>query len=345
MKKIGLVVLLVFVFDGAAQSQNWFPLEVGNKSHSYLDRSYQIQYGSWLYGYYFKTLSVTDTVHIENKKFFRVNGFFDFPDGTILRYDNDSSRIIIYRNNVEYIYMDFSLPNGSIMTQIQPDGTFKSITILSSSTVIMDDTVNLKGYFREGMYSSRYKKGWYYFSPGLGPVVQNESSDWIVVGLEDFRMIEYLFYDSQGNIDHKKHSYKADIQFSPIIFLPFQTRLTQDFKIQHPLTVYVPYYGYTSRTYIDAAYLESYYSNGFDSIYSPLFSINSTSEIDYSLNFPIDTTLYNQGYYLYYRIIAKDKGLIPSYYYKPDSGYYKLLWRDSTTSAFDENDINFKNFY
>ena len=83
---------------------------------AYLDLSYQIQYGSWLYGYYFKTLSVTDTVHIENKKFFRVNGFFDFPDGTILRYDNDSSRIIIYRNNVEYIYMDFSLPNSSIIT-------------------------------------------------------------------------------------------------------------------------------------------------------------------------------------------------------------------------------------
>ena len=108
--------------------------------------------------------------------------------------------------------------------------------------------------------------------------------------------------------------------------------------------MYVPYYGYVSRTYIDSAYLESYYSNGFDSIYSTLFSINSTSEIDYSLNFSIDTTLYNQGYYLYYRIIAKDKGLIPSYFYKPDSGYYKLFWRDSTTSALNENDIVIKEF-
>ncbi len=80
--------------------------------------------------------------------------------------------------------------------------------------------------------------------------------------------------------------------------------------------------------------MESFYSKS-DSVINndtvhAILSPDSSSEF---ISFPMDITLLKTGYVFNYRIIARDKSLIPEYSYSPDSGYYECNW---DTSA-DEN--------
>ena len=42
--------------------------------------------------------------------------------------------------------------------------------------------------------------------------------------------------------------------------------------------------------------------------------------------------------------MAKDKGIIPSYYYKPVEGYYKLYWRDSSSTVVQTENFSYDFF-
>lgn len=78
-------------------------------------------------------------------------------------------------------------------------------------------------------------------------------------------------------------------------------------------------------SYIQSSYLDSYYSNGIDSIDNPIKNCMSFSEKEFYIKYDLDTILYNQGYKLHYRIAAVDKGIIPDTFYTPETGYYKLF--------------------
>jgi len=335
---ISVVALILSSFSLA---QNWFPLEVGNKAHFTQVIKYRVDVSSVWVTYSFFTFQVLDSTIINGSKFYYANSFFDFPDGTLVRYDQDSSKLYVFSNGTEYLYMDFLLTDGTIFSQIQPNNTLRPVTVVSTTTAIIDDTVNLKGFSRETSYPIRYKKGWYYFAQDIGIVKQIEQSDWWLVHLISFDIIEYINHNNLGEIIHKKHSRFPNIQFNAITRLNFGQKLQQDFLITHPYSVKsYPSSGYGGRTYVDSAKFESFYSNGLDTILNTDFSISATSEIDYSLNYPISAALYQQGYSLYYKIVAKDKGIVPSYYYKPTTGYYKLIYDPSPDQIlFSEDSI------
>lgn len=308
--------------------QNWLPLNVGNESQFEKVHKYNLS-GSVFSTYTFFSYKVTDSIMINDKVYYLVNGFFDFPNGTLIRYSKDSSQVIILKNDSEYIYMDFKLSDSSTMLQIQPNNTFRSITILSTTSVILGDTLNVKGFIRETVFPARYKKGWYYFAPDIGIVKQVETTNWYFVDTYSFNIIEYLNLDSLGNIYHKKHTYSADILFNPILLIEFGNNLNQNFLIKHPLSKKGDNIELFGRCYLDSVYLDSYYINDVDTIFNSRFPINSTSEIDYSLYYPVSSILYQQGYSLYYKIVAKNKGIVTSYYSRPTTGYYKLIYDPS----------------
>ena len=314
----------------------WLPLEVDNRWHYKVVHAESWQ--DWLfYSRQFITTRITDSTYVDNKKYYLINGFFGFPNGTLIRYEADSLQIIIYWNNTDYVFMDFSLPDSSTFLQIQPDNYLLDVKVVTQTKTIMDSTIFLKGFYKEISYYTR-KRGWYYFSQGLGFVYQDEWTNWWWTTFTDYDLIECILLIPPADTLHKKHSYHPDIHFNPIFYLQDSVRLKQEFTIAHEYSR-ISWPNYAGISYIDITFLESYYSNGMDTIINLNYNIIPLTEIDFSLNFPIDTNLYNQGYHLYYRIVAKDKGLIPAYYYKPDSGYYKLYWRDSTTN------INFKGEY
>jgi hypothetical protein len=338
MKKIGLVVLLVIVCNGFVQSQNWFPLEVGNKWHLIDQGFFAIAPGSTLSGWIHEFRSVTDSVILNDKKYYYLSKFFNFPASIPIRFDTSSQQLLIYMNGTDNLFMDFSLNDSSIFLQINPNGTFSEAMVLSKNRTILDSLITIKGFYRITYSTSNpthYKRGYYYFADNMGFVFQDESSPefYGIDFWDDYSIGEYLVC-IDNILFHKKHNYSADIQFYPVYFLPASNILQQQFNIMHPYS----FYGYNRNdTYMDEVFIESYYSNQSDTIINNNIEINALSEIDFELNTTIDTNKYNQGYFYHYRIVAKDRGIMPTYYYKPDSDYYKLYWKDSTTSYLIEN--------
>jgi hypothetical protein len=309
---------------------NWFPLEKGNRW-----RFFESLTGfTWRYN--LKDMLITDSLFISGKKFFNVSGHIlsnysiDFPP-LLIRYDNEAGQIKTYLNSHEYTYMDFSLSNGEEFDQIQPNGTFRTMQVTSANLNLFNQSIVTKGFtFDFGAID-----GLILFAEDIGCVFVKEHGDnspWNPDYNRKFDLTEFTLYDSGGAI-HLKHNYHANIQFESVIYLPDTlTNITQNFLIDHHYSVKSSPPGVFGFSYIDSTKLESYYSDGTDIIYNTPHHIIPITEKDFYLSFPIDTNLYNQGYYLFYRIAVKDKGIIPSYYYQPEEGYYKLYWGDSVST-------------
>ncbi len=326
---------------GNSDPTSWLPLEVGNR-WQYLKKIFEYWDSSPMTAYSFSTIQIMDTTYIENKKYYLISGFLSFPENTLIRYDSAASQILIYSNGAENIFMDFSLPDSSTFFQIQPDNNFLNVTVISKSQTLFDTTLFLKGFYVELSYQGViYKKGWYYFSPSIGYIYQDEwtNKSWVLV--IDFTLLEYLQLNNLGQSLHRKHNYQPQIQFEPILFIPTSNpKIEEDFVIDHEYSFLSSYPYITGCTYINKAQMESFYLNANDTILNPNHHIVPLTEIDFSLDAPVDTNLYNQDYHLFYRIAAVDKGIIPDTFYLPETGYYKLYWRDSTSTVVnDENKI------
>jgi hypothetical protein len=171
-----------------------------------------------------------------------------------------------------------------------------------------------------------------YFAPEIGWIFQDEENYITALPKTDLILIEHLKF-KEGQRIHKKHSEIATIIFQPVTFISTGDSLFQEFIILHPFSKQnVPAsHGYFS--YIKNSFLQSFYNNGADTIWNSYFNIPQTGVTDFSLNYQFDTTKYNQGYNLFYRIAAVDKGIVADTFYSPQTGYYKLFWKDSTTSV------------
>ncbi len=307
---------------------SWFPLEVGNKAQYFAERK---PYGV---DYFLNLFHITDSVNIFNKKYYSADGFLSFNSSTRIRYDDETQRLFVFQQGQEYLFMDFSMVGGETFQQIQSNGSMLNTTVISATLVILEDTLEVKGFHnvRRIVYPwvpiiSIYS--WVYFAPGIGLVFQDEECN--NSSSTDLYLIEYLINDD-GLSNHKKHTETATLLFEPVTFIVEGNYLLQNFIVLHPFSKqnFPASSGFFS--YINT-HLESFYFNGTDTIWNPQFNIQQTSEIDFSLNYQFDTTKYQQGYHLYYRIAAVDKGIIADTFYSPQEGFYKLFWKDSTTSV------------
>jgi hypothetical protein len=306
---------------------NWFPLDVGNKWQFVKESQ---RYNPHWFTSSILDVSVSDSIYINNKKFFIMSNLV-YLTSIPVRFDKEAQKIIIYYNNQEQTFMDFNQSDGTVFEQILENGIPRQVTVVSQNIIILNDTLNSKGFY----YANSWETGLYLFVPELGFVYQEENalnSGWPYQGtVIDLKLLEYLIFD-QTWIRHQKHTYSADIQFQPITFLPDIPLLTQEFIIDHQYSV-LSGTSLTGVSYINKSYFESYYYNGIDTISQTNRSITQINQKTFSLSVSLDTNLYNQGYHLYYRIAAVDKGIVADTFYSPQTGYYKLFWKDSTTSV------------
>jgi hypothetical protein len=303
---------------------NWFPLEAGNKwqffGSTYTRPIVTVQN-------FLKRLRMLDSSYVNNIKYYSTDGFFDFGYDTKIRYDIISQRLLVLFDNVEYTFMDFSKNPGEAFQQIQNNGTFSSAVVVIDTLTLMNDTIYCKGFKRNTNLS------YCFFVPDVGWFYQKQFTNQGSVTAEiNLRLIEYVI-QTEDSLLHKKHSDYATINFDYVSFIEDTNRLINEFQVLHTYSkgFYPQGSGYLS--YIKNAYLQSFYYNGADTIWNNNFNISQTTEIDFSLNYQFDTTKYNNGYHLYYRIAAVDKGIIADTFYSPQTGYYKLFWKDSTTSV------------
>jgi hypothetical protein len=311
----------------ATDTINWLPMYAGNKWHFLGKKHYSSP--SNLTERFLHNITAVDSSIVNNKKYYLLNGFFGFLSGTIFRFDEESQKIYAMVSNIEYTFMDFSKSSGESFQQIQPDGSLYPVNVITSNYPVLYDTLLVKGFYK----SKDGINGWYYFAPDIGLVFQDEEVVSQFISEVDLYIIEYYMNYPFPNIVHVKHNNTPNIQFELVTHISDTNRIIQQFEIVHPYSFKtVPPY-LNGFSYIKNSYLQSFYYNGADTVWNNFFNIPQTTEIDFCLNYQFDTTKYNQGYHLYYRIAAVDKGIVPDTFYAPQSGFYKLFWKDSTTSV------------
>jgi hypothetical protein len=151
-------------------------------------------------------------------------------------------------------------------------------------------------------------------------------------------MIMAALYDSAGNVKHFTNHYKPEINVTPITLIG-SSNFTLNFSVDHEFNRSTPP-GHTSMFFMESVKLESFYSKE-DSVIV-LSVINANGVINYSVNTVLDTLLMKDEFTFNYRIIAKDRGIIPETSYAPDSGYYKCVWNGLT--GIDDNNQYLQTF-
>lgn len=331
--------------SGNSKPLNWLPLKVGN-----ISRFWTIEDIIPVHDIYYSVKSqlVTAKAIYNGKTYYSMNGFFNFPNGTWIRYDNVSEKIFIYYQGNEHLFMDFLKNDGDTFLQFRWGGNqyyYDEVEVKERTLIIFGDTLLFKGFYHDDTW---FSDGEYYFAPNYGRVYQNEWGVWYpnspFFKATDNWLIEFFFVDNDLDTVYYKHNSVPDILFNPITFTD-SNKLEQNFYILHPYSVEsasspLRKFGYS---YLQNVYLESFYSNSIDTIFNQNHNIEPLTEIQFKLYFNIDTSLYLSGYTLYYRLVVIDKALFPDTFYFPNDTFIKLYWRDSTTSILNE-EIIFKKF-
>ncbi len=335
MKKL---IIIFCLFASGISAQNWFPLHIGN-SWDYFTWDKVI--GGYYnppsdYRYITKT-KVLDTLTINNKLYYKVRSFPRLSGDLWIRYDENENKLFIYQNNAEHLFMNFNLVGGNMFLQYILNGNYRSVMTIEK---FPDTTYSfvLKGYTIYPYIIENYN----YFYPNIGFYSTEEITFTPGIPHTNLNLIEYLLINSNNDTIYYKHNHKVQLIFNPKNFLPNIPILRDTIIVKHV------YNDLINPNYIDSVFFEYYYSDGINltsktKIKLSLLSQNYSGNFKAIIDFPIDTLNYQSGYHLYYRVGAKDIGIIPTYSYVPDTGYIKLFWRDSTLSVTDE-DIVVENF-
>jgi len=312
MKKF-LFVVLVFITiadckatlkynNGLDTLVNYCPLEINNK-YQYITITYDLPSCYWV-----NQFSIVKDSIINQNKYFLVNNSWQRIDST--------GKLFIYLvyNNTEILYMDFSLDAGQFL-----NGT----EIITGTTDYFGTTIQWKGFkYTSGDYSKKWAYGigdiytyQYLNQPGTG-------------GITKRTYLMQFMNQMNDSIINYSHSYYPEITYNSLDTIEVPV-IEMDIQVDH---IYSMMSGFCSRfQFIEKITIESFYKYQ-DSLImrSPYTLYSDPNSINFHVNLNLDTTLINKGFDFYYRIQAKDKGIIPHFSYKPDSGFYKIVYTSLT---------------
>jgi hypothetical protein len=316
----------IYLHDPSYQpylGDNYFPLAVGNK---------------WQFNRYCYTNFAGNTIYyvekdtiISDKNYYLIQG--DVNDW--VRYDNEEDKFYLRWNDSDYVAMDYTLNEGSTISHILFNThEVKSAHIIAPIILsIFDSTFHSKGnYWQVGYPTGGYGYETYY-SESLGETQQNYYTS---SGYDCTRtMIRAILYDSSGVKYYSDHV-KPIINIQPV-FVTNTFYIDWDFNVDH---LYSKFNSNWSVNFVDSVIMYSYYSNDDSTITNePLIAENSPNTINYSISYLLDSTLMIDDYSFYYKIYAVDKGIVPEYSTKPDSGYYELVYDPNVSVETVDNKI------
>jgi hypothetical protein len=333
MRKYYLISIIFFSLTSQVFPQNWFPLEDGNK-WQYFTRSW-IYNGAATQYYILQNEANLDTV-INGKEYYTL---FDFYYGCnhLYRYDKDFNILFRRYNDSDYVFMNFNLTSGTSFYKLSGgcnDPLAVEAIVIEDSVAILDSTVYCKGYER-GCDELLYAQD-------IGLVYRKRScSSW---GGTQFIMTQAVLYDTNGiNIIWDKTWPKPEVDtvflydnFSKAFFI-----VVIDHKFSRLADLTYPN-NIDGVSYIDKAGIESFYQKGDSILTNDTIYMFPQNEIRFLRSLDLNTELLSSGYDLYYRIWGTDKGLIPRTGFTPDTGYFKLDWDTTTTTA--KNNIMLNSF-
>lgn len=234
-----------------------------------------------------------------------------------LRYSEEDNKLYKWMNESDLIYMDFNKEPGD--TFIHLDSAVPA-TVLGGDTSLFSMTIPYKG-FRLPLIGPSGTNKRELFAKGIGIFYSRfEMPSSIGSTNSTYSLIMAIQYDSSGNSHNFTNHIRPQISVTPITLID-SSKFKLNYSVTHEFDrIYPP--GHVSLSFIEFIKLESYYSKKDSVIELPV--INASEVMN------LDTLLMKNGFSFNYRIVAKDKGIIPETSYAPDTGYYKCVWNGPT---------------
>ena len=299
---------------------NYLPLHIGNK-WQFRGKDYS--------GYWLTNHEISADTLIGDFKYYKfLNNW--------VRYSEDDKKIYAWYNDADCVHMDLTLiPQNTFIQYPLPYHNYslfnipnRIATFLHGNTTLFNMPLNYKGsgFDTTFMGYADYEENRY--AENIGPYYYKFSNMNLI---RDHTLIMAITYDSLGNQINYTNHYKPEISIIPITIIN-----TESFDI----TVLVEHsYSVISKNFIfvDSVYMQSYYQNNDSIIYNQNeIATRTSNSLNYRVNTTVDTSLLKKGFDFYYRIVAKDKGIIPETSYSPDSSYYKCVWDFGTGLDFEQ---------
>ena len=314
----------VFLYDPSYQpyiGENYFPLALGN---------------NWQFNQSCNGNTMNNSIYYINRDTIISGERYFLLEGEVndwVRYDQNNDKFLLRWNNTDYIVMDYTLNEGSTVQHILFNThEIKNATIVEPIFIsIFDSVYYSKGNFWVNVGSTDWASYLTYYSENLGET-KLESHFSGPGGSEGDclrKMIRAILFDSTG-VNYYSDHVKPIINFQPVL-------TTNNFNLEWNFTVdhdYSSFSTYINVNFIDSVLMFSHYSNGDSTFNNPTtLAVNLPNSINYSLSYVLDSTLMKNEYNFYYKIYAVDKGIIPEYSAKPDTGYYELAYNPTPVST------------
>jgi hypothetical protein len=255
--------------------------------------------------YYFSSKTYTDSTLND--------GIMFYYGGSEWRgFDPVSNKMYLLNNGVKSLDIDFNVAPGSTF----PGGFGKGATISVSGTNDKRTFQGTYGFWPSTDYSVTYQRD-------IGPTFSRSymvmSGNW-----SEFRtsMISQLRTKLNGEILYTPHGHNPGVSFTPIIS-PSNTfsvlfNVNASHSLNGTISPYVP-----SFNYLDTLIMEYYYSNGVDSTDIYTFTKKAFALNSFTIEF--DSSFLRNGYHLKYRMMVRDKSIVPKFAYSPsDQSFYTL---------------------
>src|SRR5690606_11474657 len=333
MKKILIILWISLLYIINIFPQNWLPLEIGNKWQFKGKQTSYFQ-GYPFYSFWLTEIEVTGDTIINGTRYFKYLSEW-------VRYSEEDKKIYVWYDNAERVHMDFTLTPGVSFLQFPIPYNFNSIfnnheyhiaKFQQGNTTLFGLPQNYKGFGFDTSYvglveyeSARYAEnfGVYYYSYSNENLIRENTA------------IKAILYDSLGNQITYSYNYKPHIVTIPLTIVN-SPNFTITFLVEHQHSNIN-----WNFSFIDSVYLESFYQKNNSIIFNEnILASNVPNSANYQVKTLLDTILLKDGFDFMYRIVAKDKGILPGISYSPDSGYYKCTW-DFGTGIKDETETPF----
>jgi len=334
MRKLVISTFIFVAFSFISIAQNWFPLEVGNQ-WQYIESYSHTSVGSPpSYSYFINYVSITSDTIVNNRKYFNgVYGSGPTGSGNWARYDSTAQQIFIICDSAETLHMDFTLPDTAYLGLLSTPyycWSSSEIWIYSDVDTFANLPVNTKSFqwFEYGWPDYSYSIS---YVDGLG--IFNNWESWYSMGGHFSSDVRRLI---QCNLSGQNISenYSPEINFQPVTTLS-DSVLNLIFQAKHRYNhIFLEGSQNTSLNFIDQVLFHSFYLKQDTVFNSILYADWILGTENYSLQIPLEMSLLEDGFKLYYKIEAVDKGLVPHRSFSPESGYY-IAELDTTTDIND----------
>lgn len=311
---------------------NYFPLNSGN-IWQFITHTIGID----IHSYSLVEYSVVEDTLINDEKYYK---YSSRNENKWMRYSEHDKKAWFWWNESDRLFMDYNLPPMASFQQYTFGGP-RQANVVGGTSTMFGTSIKHKGYVVGGTFSGGEHRE--YFGEDVGPIFYRYQE----LDGPDFThyndLIMAIIYDSTDAPIYWTNQYKPEIILSPVQLINNKT-FRLEFEVDHHYSqFYDPSFPHHGINFVDSVYMISNYTKNDSTIENSIIKAMNISETnDYVVTALLDTNLLKDNFVFNYKIVAKDRGIIPESSASPYSGYYNCVWGEPTIIV--DNNNNYFSF-